>query len=228
MGIILETKSRRSPNSKSQTRNGKGLFVSFEGIEGCGKTTQVKLLASWLSFQGHRVLVTREPGGTPLAEKIRKVLLDSRNHSMSPLTELLLLQASRAQHLAQVIKPALSHGQIVLCDRFADSSTAYQGYGRGMDLEMVRQLNQIAVDGCWPRLTLVFDLPVEQGFARAAGRKRGFDRMEKQEQAFHQKVRKGFQTIAKADPARVKVLDGSFPPDVIQAAVRQLVLNRLK
>lgn len=206
----------------------KGLFVSFEGIEGCGKTTQAMLLAKWLKSRGHQVIVTREPGGTPLAEKIRKVLLDSRNHQMSPLTELLLLQASRAQHLDQVIIPALKAGKIVVCDRFADSSTAYQGYGRGMDLEMVKQLNQIAVDGCWPGLTLVFDLPVEQGFARAAKRKRALDRMEKQERAFHQKVRRGFKEIAKAEPARVKVLDGSFPPDVIQAAVRQLVYNRLK
>lgn len=210
------------------SRKRQGLFVSFEGIEGCGKTTQAMLLAKWLKSRGHQVIVTREPGGTPLAEKIRKVLLDSRNHQMSPLTELLLLQASRAQHLAQVIIPALKAGKIVVCDRFADSSTAYQGYGRGMDLEMVKQLNQIAVDGCWPGLTLVFDLPVEQGFARAAKRKRALDRMEKQERAFHQKVRRGFKAIAKAEPARVKVLDGSFPPDVIQAAVRQLVHNRLK
>ena len=205
----------------------KGLFVSFEGIEGCGKTTQALLLAKWLKSRGHQVIITREPGGTPLAEKIRKVLLDSRNHSMSPLTELLLLQASRAQHLAQVIIPALKAGQVVVCDRFADSSTAYQGYGRGMDLEMVNQLNQIAVDGCWPKLTLVFDLPVETGFARAAKRKRALDRMEQQQKTFHRKVRQGFLAIAKADPDRVKVLDGSFPPDVIQAAVRQLVLNSL-
>jgi len=218
---------RRIQNSEFRIQNSKGLFVSFEGIEGCGKTTQALLLAKWLKSRGHQVIITREPGGTPLAEKIRKVLLDSRNHSMSPLTELLLLQASRAQHLAQVIIPALKAGQVVVCDRFADSSTAYQGYGRGMDLEMVNQLNQIAVDGCWPKLTLVFDLPVETGFARAAKRKRALDRMEQQQKTFHRKVRQGFLAIAKADPDRVKVLDGSFPPDVIQAAVRQLVLNSL-
>ena len=219
---------RRIQNSEFRIQNSKGLFVSFEGIEGCGKTTQAMLLAQWLKSRGRQVVVTREPGGTPIAEKIRKVLLDSRNHHMSPLTELLLLQASRAQHLAQVIIPALKAGQIVVCDRFADSSTAYQGYGRGLDLEMVKQLNRIAVDGCWPRLTLVFDLPVEKGFARAAKRKRALDRMEKQQIAFHRKVRRGFLAIAKADPARVKVLDGSFPPDVIQAAVRQLVSVCLK
>lgn len=215
-------------NQKAKIKKPRGLFVSFEGIEGCGKTTQARRLAGWLKARGYRVLVTREPGGPPIAEKIRRVLLDSRNHHMSPLTELLLLQASRAQHLEQVIIPALKSGKVVICDRFADSSTAYQGYGRGMDLEMVNRLNQIAVDGFWPKLTLVFDLPVEQGFARAAGRKRAFDRMEKQEKTFHQKVRKGFQAIAKADPGRVKLLDGSQLPDVIQAAVRQLVHNCLK
>jgi dTMP kinase len=214
-------------NSKFEIRNSKGLFISFEGIEGCGKTTQAKLLARWLKAQGRQVLITREPGGPPIAEKIRKVLLDSKNHHMFPLTELLLLQASRAQHLAQVIIPALKAGKVVICDRFADSSTAYQGYGREMDLNMVGQLNQIAVDGFWPKLTLVFDLPVEQGFARAAGRKRAFDRMENQEKAFHQKVRRGFQKIARQDPRRVKMLDGSQPPDVIQAAVRQLMLKKL-
>jgi dTMP kinase len=218
---------RRIQNSEFRIQNSKGLFISFEGIEGCGKTTQAKLLARWLKGRGHQVIVTREPGGPPIAEKIRKVLLDSKNHHMSPLTELLLLQASRAQHLAQVIVPALKAGKIVICDRFADSSTAYQGYGRGMGLEMVNQLNRIAVDGCWPKLTLVFDLPVEQGFARAAGRKRALDRMEKQERAFHQKVRRGYKEIARQDPRRVKLLDGSQPPDVIQAAARQLVLELL-
>ena len=215
-------------NQKSKTKKPAGLFISFEGIEGCGKTTQSLLLARWLKGRGHQVIVTREPGGTPIAEKIRRVLLDPGNHRMAPLSELLLLEASRAQHLAQVIVPALKAGKTVICDRFADSSTAYQGYGRGMDLEMINRLNQIAVGGCWPRLTLVFDLPVEQGFARACKRKRSLDRMERQQKAFHQKVRRGFLAIAQAEPDRVKVLDGSFPPDVIQAAVRQLVLSRLK
>lgn len=209
-------------------RNFRGLFVTFEGIEGCGKTTQVKMLARWLRSEGHQVVVTREPGGTPIAEKIRKVLLDPGNHSMSPLSELLLLQASRAQHLAQVIIPALKAGKIVICDRFADSSTAYQGYGRGLDLETVQKLNQIAVGGHWPQLTLVIDLPAEEGFSRAQGRRRGLDRMENEALRFHKKVRKGFKAITQGDPGRVKLLDGSQPPDVIHAAVRQLVLNAMK
>jgi len=205
-----------------------GLFISFEGIEGCGKTTQALLLAKWLKSQGFKVVLTREPGGPSISEKIRKILLDNRNKGMSDLTELLLLQASRVQHLAQVIVPALKAGKVVICDRFADSSTAYQGYGRGLDLEMVNALNQFAVDGFWPKLTLVLDLPVEKGFSRAKGRRRGLDRMETQALKFHKRVRQGFKAIASGDPKRVKILDGSQPPDVIHAAVRQLALSAMK
>jgi dTMP kinase len=219
---------RRIQNSKFRIPNSKGLFVTFEGIEGCGKSTQAKMLARWLKSQGCRVIFTREPGGPAISEKIRKLLLDCRNHHMDPMTELLLLQASRAQHVAQIIKPALEKGLVVLCDRFADSSTAYQGYGRGLSLEMVKTLNSTAVDGIWPSLTLVFDLPVEAGFQRVSQRSRAFDRMETQQKAFHQRVRRGFREIAKHDPKRVKLLDGSQAPDVVQAAVRQLVWNRLK
>ncbi|MBU1356659.1 MAG: dTMP kinase [Candidatus Edwardsbacteria bacterium] len=215
-------------NSKFEIRNSCGLFISFEGIEGCGKSTQAKLLESWLKAQDFKVVLTREPGGPSISEKIRRILLDNRNKGMSDLTELLLLQASRVQHLAQVIVPALKAGKVVICDRFADSSTAYQGYGRGMDLKMVNALNQIAVDGFWPMLTLVLDLPVEKGFSRAKGRRRSLDRMETQALKFHKKVRQGFKTIAQADPQRVKILDGSQPPDVIHAAVRQLALSVMK
>ena len=219
---------RRIQNSEPRIRNSKGLFISFEGIEGCGKSTQAKLLESWLKAQGFKVVLTREPGGPSISEKIRRILLDNRNRGMSDLTELLLLQASRAQHLAQAIIPALKAGKVVICDRFADSSTAYQGYGRGLDLEMVQKLNQIAVNGHWPQLTLVLDLPVVKGFSRAKGRRRNFDRMETQALRFHKKVRDGFKAIAQGDPRRVKLLDGSQPPDVIHAAVRQLVLNAMK
>lgn len=205
-----------------------GLFISFEGIEGCGKSTQAKLLGSWLKARGFKVVLTREPGGPSISEKIRKILLDNRNRGMSDLTELLLLQASRVQHLAQVIIPALKAGKVVICDRFADSSTAYQGYGRGMDLKMVDELNQFAVDGFWPKLTLVLDLPVEKGFSRAQGRHRRLDRMETQALKFHKRVRQGFKAIAAGNPERVKILDGSQPPDVIHAAVRQLALSAME
>jgi dTMP kinase len=218
---------RRVQNSEFRILNTKGLFITFEGIEGSGKSTQAKLLAAWLKTRGHRVVVTREPGGPGISEKIRKILLDARNHRMDSLAELLLMEASRAQHVAEVIAPALKRGAVVICDRFADSSAAYQGYGRRMDHGLVDQLNWIATGGVWPDLTLVIDLPVEEGFTRAAGRKRSFDRMESQEKAFHLRVRNGFKALAKSDAPRVKLLDGRFPPDVIQAAVRQLVLHAL-
>ncbi len=218
----------RIQNSEFRIQNSGGLFISFEGIEGCGKSTQAKLLESWLKAQGFKVVLTREPGGPSISEKIRRILLDNRNKGMSDLTELLLLQASRVQHLVQVILPALKAGKVVLCDRFADSSTAYQGYGRGMDLKMVNELNQFAVDGHWPQLTLVLDLPVEKGFLRAQGRRRNLDRMETQALKFHKRVRQGFKAIASGDPKRVKILDGSQSPDVIHAAVRQLALSAMK
>jgi dTMP kinase len=218
---------RRIQNSEFRILKTKGLFITFEGIEGSGKSTQAKLLAAWLKARGHRVALTREPGGPYISEKIRKILLDARHHEMQPMTELLLLEASRAQHMAEVIAPALKRGQVVICDRFADSSTAYQGYGRKMDHDLVDRLNRIATGGLWPGLTLVIDLPVDVGFSRAAKRKRSFDRMESQERQFHQRVRNGFRALARSEPSRVKLLDGRFPPDVIQAAVRQLVLARL-
>jgi len=173
------------------------------------------------------VVVTREPGGTAVAERIRRVLLDNKNRRLSTLAELLLLEASRAQHVHEVIAPALERGAVVLCDRFADSSTAYQGYGRGLDLQMVEQLNRIAAASVWPDLTLVLDLPTEVGLKRLRRRRRALDRMERQQRSFHRRVRCGYLEIAKKDPGRVKVLNAREPRDVVQAAVRQLVFQRL-
>lgn len=186
------------------------------------------MLARWLKSQGHQVVVTREPGGPFIAEKIRRLLLDVRHRRMSPVAELLLLEASRAQHVAEVVAPALRRGAVVLCDRFADSSTAYQGYGRGMDLGKVDSLNRTAAQGAWPDLTLVLDVPVDEGLRRAAGRRRRLDRMESQQRDFHQRVRRGFRQLAKQEPWRVKLLDGTQLPDVVQAAVRQLVQSKLR
>lgn len=185
------------------------------------------MLAGWLRSRGHQVVVTREPGGPFIAEKIRRLLLDVRHRRMSPVAELMLLEAARAQHVAEVVAPALRRGAVVLCDRFADSSSAYQGYGRGMDLEEVDYLNRIAAQGAWPDMTIVLDLPVEEGLRRAAGRRRRLDRMESQQQAFHQRVRRGFRQLAQQEPWRVKLLDGTQLPDVVQAAVRQLVVSKL-
>ncbi len=154
--------------------------------------------------------------------------MDVRHQRMSPLTELLLLEAARAQHVAEVIAPALGQKAIVLCDRFVDSSVAYQGYGRGQERRTIDHLNRIAAQGICPDLTIVLDLPVEQGLRRAAGRRRTLDRMERQRRQFHQRVRRGYLDLARDEPWRVKVLDGSQLPDVVQAAVRQLVSAKLR
>jgi dTMP kinase len=185
------------------------------------------MLARWLRTQGLKVVVTREPGGPFIAEKIRRLLLDVRHRKMSPLAELMLLEASRAQHVDEVVAPALRQGAVVLCDRFADSSAAYQGYGRGLDLGTVDSLNRIASRGAWPDLTLLLDVPVEQGLRRASGRGRALDRMESQEKRFHRRVRQGYRRLASSEPWRIKLLDGTQPPDVVQAAVRQLVVSKL-
>jgi dTMP kinase len=192
------------------------VFVSFEGIEGCGKTTQVELLATFLSQRGIPHLVTREPGGTRLGELIRKMLLDPGNNEMEPLTELFLYAADRAQHVAQVIRPALKARQWLICDRFADATTVYQGYARDQDLVFIQQLNQWATQGLWPNLSLLLDCPVEVGLNRArrriensalAGRE---DRFEQQALAFHQKVRDGYLKLAAQHPERFKILDATM------------------
>ena len=192
------------------------MFVSFEGIEGCGKTTQVELLATFLSQRGISHLVTREPGGTRLGELIRKMLLDPGNSEMEPLTELFLYAADRAQHIAQVIRPALEARQWIICDRFADATTAYQGYGRDQDLAFIQQLNQWATRGLWPNLSLLLDCPVEVGLDRARRRiehnalEGREDRFEQQALDFHQKVRKGYLQLAAQNPERFKILDATM------------------
>lgn len=197
----------------------KGLFITFEGVEGCGKSTQVERLREWLEAQGRPVLVTREPGGVPIAEAIRAVLLQPDHDAMSPVTELLLYEAARAQLVHEFIRPALEAGQIVLCDRFADSTTAYQGMGRNLPPEDVVRLHALATQGIWPDLTFVLDLPVEEGLRRVRNRGR-FDRMERQAVQFHERVREGFLAIAKSDPDRVKIIDATPPPDVVFKSVR--------
>ena len=192
------------------------MFISFEGIEGCGKTTQVELLAKFLTESGVPHVVTREPGGTGLGRLIRKMLLDPAHSQMEPLTELLLYAADRAQHIAQVIRPALDNHQWLICDRFADATTAYQGYGRGQDLAFIQQLNQWATQGLWPHLSLLLDCPVDVGLDRArqrimdtamVGRE---DRFEQQALAFHQKVREGYLALAAQNPTRFKILDATL------------------
>jgi dTMP kinase len=200
----------------------KGLFITLEGGEGTGKTTQLRWLEELFRERGRRVLLTREPGGSPVAEQIRRILLDPENASISPRGELLLYAAARAQHVDEVIRPALQRGDVVISDRFADSTTAYQGAGRGIPLEEVNRLHAIATNGVWPDLTLVIDLPAEEGLRRA-GRVRERDRLEQEPLAFHRRVREEFLRLAELDPGRVKVVDGSRPPDDVARAIREHV-----
>lgn len=199
-----------------------GKFITFEGVEGCGKSTQIEMLRACLEEKGCDVLVTREPGGVPIAEAIREILLHTAHHAMDPITELLLYEAARAQLVQECIRPALEAGKTVLCDRFADSTTAYQGAGRGLSPEDLARLHALATQGVWPHLTFLLDLPVEEGLRRARHRGR-FDRMEQQDIQFHERVREGFLAIARHEPERVKVIDATPPPDAVFASVRAWV-----
>ena len=205
------------------------MFISFEGIEGCGKTTQVELLTKFLSDRGVHYVVTREPGGTRLGNLIRQMLLDPAHTEMEPLTELFLYAADRAQHIAQVIRPALESHQWLICDRFADATTVYQGYGRDQDLVFIQQLNEMATQGIWPRLSLLLDCPVEIGLDRARQRvlqtsqEGREDRFEQQDLAFHQKVREGYLKIASQNPHRFRVLDGTLKREQLHQEIVALL-----
>lgn len=200
----------------------KGLFITFEGIEGCGKSTQVQKLKEHLEAHGHRVDLTREPGGTPIGEAIRKILLEPANTAMTATTELLLYQAARAQHVAERIRPALEQGTIVLCDRFVDSTTAYQGAGRGLPLHEIERLHGLATANLAPDLTIVLDLPAEEGLKRAMNA-REFDRIEREAIDFHREVRQAFLRIAESDPQRVKTIDGLLPIEEVAGQIAALV-----
>ncbi len=207
------------------------LFISFEGPEGSGKTTQAQLLYHYLRERGLRVLLTREPGGTFIGDQIRRVLLSPDNAEMQPEAEILLFSASRAQLVRQVIRPALQQGIVVICDRFADSTLAYQGYGHGLDLEALGAITRFATGGLWPDLTFYLDLEAEEGLRRklTAGQGRAeWNRLDQKELAFHQRVRKGYLALAAAEPDRWWVLDAARPVDELQAVIREEVERRLK
>lgn len=195
------------------------IFITFEGIEGCGKTTQLRLLAKWLAQQGKRIYITYEPGDTPLGKKLREILL-SPTFSLCPQAELLLYMADRAQHVQKRIRPALKRGEIVLCDRYHDSTLAYQGYGRKMDISFIHTCFS-CLDLPLPHLTFLLDCPVEIGFKRI--KNRHLDRIEQEELAFHKRVREGFLKLAKAAPERIKVIDATLPIMEIQTEIRHLV-----
>lgn len=204
------------------------LFITFEGPEGSGKTTQIQRLAAWLREQGQTVLATREPGGTAIGDRVRAILLDSDHREMQPQTEILLFSAARAQIVGQIIRPHLARGGVVLCDRFADSTLAYQGYGRQLDLATLRLITEFATGGLQPDLTFCLDLPVDVGLQRkAAGAGEEWNRMEQETLAFHGRVRRGYLTLAQAEPARWRVLDATQPVQALQAAMRAEVAARL-
>lgn len=183
----------------------KGLFITFEGADGCGKTTQLNLLAEFLKNKGYDIVITREPGSKGLGEKIREILLNY-DGEVSSNCEAFLFLADRAQHIDTIVKPAVDAGKIVLCDRHTDSTIAYQGYGRGVDLERIKVLNSIATSGIKPDLTFVFDVDVETSMSRVGKNK---DRMESAGIEFHEKVRKGYLEISKQEPERVKVINSN-------------------
>jgi dTMP kinase len=197
-----------------------GMLVTFEGIEGSGKSTQIALAGRYLEQEGYPCLVTREPGGTPLGEEIRRFLLDKDDLRIDPLAELFLIEADRAQHVAEIIRPALDEGKVILCDRFTDATVAYQGYGRGVDVAFIEAMNRQATNGLVPQCTIVLDCAVEKGMARA----QGVDRFEREDHLFHEKVRAGYLRIAQQEPQRVKVVSGEGTRQEIQEEIRKILL----
>jgi dTMP kinase len=202
-------------------------FITFEGVEGCGKSTQLARLADHLAASGRAVAATREPGGTPIAEKIRAILLDPAHTRLDPMAEWLLIEAARRQHLREVIAPALERGVFLLCDRFADSTEAYQSAGRGLDRTLVADLDTRVRDGVLPDLTLLYDLDPSVGLERARRRDAGASgRFEAEDLALHQRVRAAFLAIARREPGRVTVVPADGEPDVVFQATRRIVDGR--
>jgi len=208
------------------------LFITFEGIEGCGKTTQIGHLTSYLEGTRRSFLLTREPGGTELGEKIRQILLSSENAGIEPMAELFLYAAARVQHFRQVIHPAFKEGKIVLCDRYADATLAYQGFGRGLDPNWIEEIHARSVENAKPDLTFLLDLPVEEGLRRAWKRIEGNpikeDRFEKEAVDFHQRVREGYLTLARKEPRRIIVLDGMKNEQSLHREIVSHLSSRLR
>jgi dTMP kinase len=203
------------------------VFITLEGPDGSGKSTQAVLLAEFLRQRGCLVLATREPGGTSIGDQVRQILSNLENTAMHPRTEILLFQASRAQLVEQVIRPHLTQGGIVVCDRYADSTLAYQGYGHQVDLARLRSIVDFATGGLKPDLTLLLDIDVEEGLRRRT-QSGEWNRLDAYELAFHQRVRQGYFKLAREEPGRWVKLDAGGPPDAVQASVRKVVLERLK
>jgi len=202
------------------------LFITLEGPDGSGKTTQAHLLAHWLQEEGHPVVLVREPGGTTIGERIREVLHDPAHTGMSPWTEVFLYCAARAQVVAEIIRPALAAGQTVLCDRYADSTLAYQGYGRGLDLDALRRVLYLATGGLTPDLTFCLDISPEEGLARRRTGGGEWNRLDRETVDFHRRVRAGYLELASLEPQRWIVVDAARPVDAVQADLRALLRAR--
>jgi len=206
----------------------KGFFITLEGNEGCGKSVQTKLLAQFLKKQGYKVFITREPGNTNIGLAIRKLLLDPKNKSLDMVTELFLYLADRAQHVSEVIDPYLKKGYVVICDRFMDATTAYQGYGRKLPLDLIHKLNFLATRGIKPDLTILLDLPVRVGLCRAKkiGIKGG-DRMERQALKFHLDVHAGYLDLARREPRRFKIVKVQKTIEQTHKIIQKIVLDQI-
>jgi dTMP kinase len=204
-----------------------GYFITFEGPDGSGKSTQIQALAEYLQGLGQTVLLTREPGGTEISEEIRDLLHDLRHHEMQPRAEILLYSAARAQLVGQVIRPCLDAGGTVLCDRYADSTLAYQGYGHGLDLAVLRQITSFATHDLKPDLTLLFDLDPAVGLKRRQMDGVEWNRLDAYDLAFHQRVREGYHQLAQADPGRWVTLDATLDREQLQGEVRRVVGEKL-
>ena len=201
------------------------MFISFEGIEGSGKTTQIQGVRSYLRHKGHDVVVTREPGGSKIGRQIRSILLDSKNKGLNSLAELLLYMADRAQHLAEIVKPHLSSGKIIICDRYYDATIAYQGYAMGLDIDLISRLHGLAFADYKPDITLLLDLPPETGLGRAwrqienGQRTETETRFEEEALDFHRRVRAGYLALAKLEPRRFRIIDAAKPQDLVEKQI---------
>ncbi len=211
-----------------------GTFITFEGIDGSGKSTQLRLLNNFLQANGYNPLITREPGGTPVGLRLRAALLDA-SEEVDPLTELLVFAADRAQHVRRVIRPALAAAQIVISDRYADATVAYQGAGRGFPSELIKEIVQLATEGLKPDLTVLFDLGIDESTNRMTRRstgksshKSGRDRLDIEDADFHGRVRDAYLQIARAEPERVKLVDSSGPVELTHQRVKDIVVSFLK
>ncbi len=192
-----------------------GLFITLEGIDGCGKSTQLEMLSDALGLRGADFIITRQPGGTLIGERVRDILLANASAGLAPLAELMLYAADRAQHVSELVRPAMESGRIVISDRYTDSTTAFQGYGRGLDLEVINELNRLATGGLSPDLTILFDIDTEAASARLKARQtvveseRGMTRFEDEAREFHHRVREGYLKLARAQPERIRIIDAS-------------------